>query len=111
MRTHICALTLGLLLSLAASNANAQTLQQANAAKLIQLMLVIAATDQQKAVNINKADAKTMEDALLGVSTDLSQAIVDFREDNGPFESLLDLLEIEGISKNLVIRNQKLINL
>jgi len=111
MRTLTCAMALGLVLSLAASSSNAQTLQHANAAKLIQLLLVIAATDQQKAVNINEADANTMKDELLGVSKDLSEAIVDFREDNGPFHSLLDLLEVEGMSKNLVIRNQKLISL
>lgn len=111
MRTHICAMTLGLVLSLAASNANAQSLQHANAAKLIQLLLVIAATDQQKAVNVNEANAKTMQHELLGVSTDLSQAIVEFREDNGPFQSLLDLLEVDGMSKKLVIQNQRLITL
>lgn len=111
MRTMICAAVLGLGLSLAASSANAQSQQQVNAAKLIQLILVIAATDRHESVNINKADAKTLQDKLPGVSTDLSQAIVQFREDNGPFQSLLELLEVDGMNKELVIQNQKLMTL
>ena len=111
MRTQICALALGLVLSLAASSANAQTPQQANAAKLIQLVLVIMASEQRDAVNINEANASTIQDELLGIDENLSQAIVDFRQDNGPFESLLDLLEIDGMNKSLIIQNQRLITL
>lgn len=48
-------------------------------------------------VNINKADAKTIQ-TLKGIGPKKAEAIVDYREKNGKFESLSDLTKVKGIS-------------
>ena len=54
------------------------------------------AADGSTLVNINSADAATLE-TLSGIGEVLAQAIVDHREDNGPFASVDDLLDVSGI--------------
>ena len=43
-------------------------------------------------VNVNKADAETIARELQGVGPSKARAIVEYRETNGPFESVNDLL-------------------
>ena len=50
-------------------------------------------------VSINRADVGTLE-SLPGVGPVLAQRIVDFREANGPFESVEDLLDVPGIGES-----------
>ena len=48
-------------------------------------------------VNVNTADAETISVELKGIGMTKAQAIVEFREANGPFETLSDLLAVKGI--------------
>jgi len=48
-------------------------------------------------VNINEADAETLADVLQGVGASRARAIVEYREQNGPFDSLEELTEVKGI--------------
>jgi competence protein ComEA len=48
-------------------------------------------------ININRADAWLLE-ALPGIGDVRAQAIVDYREDNGPFRSIQDVTKVPGIS-------------
>lgn len=48
-------------------------------------------------VNINEADADTLADVLQGVGASRAQAIIEYREQNGPFDSLEELTEVKGI--------------
>lgn len=53
------------------------------------------------AVNINTADEQSL-DSLSGIGPVKAQAIVDYRADNGEFENVDELLEVNGIgSKTL----------
>ena len=49
-------------------------------------------------ININTATAQDLE-ALPGIGTTYAQRIVDYREANGPFTSLTQLLNIKGIGE------------
>jgi competence protein ComEA len=49
-------------------------------------------------VNVNTADAATLE-TLPGIGEVLAQAIIDHREDNGPFTSVDELIEVSGIGE------------
>lgn len=49
-------------------------------------------------VDINTADAAQLQE-LVGVGPVLAQAIVDYREAHGPFESVDELLEVSGIGE------------
>ncbi len=47
-------------------------------------------------ININQADAETLTE-LKGIGESKASAIVEWREENGPFESPEDLLAVNGI--------------
>ena len=49
-------------------------------------------------ININTATAQDLE-ALPGIGTTYAQRIVDYREANGPFTSLTQLLNVKGIGE------------
>lgn len=52
--------------------------------------------DASGKVNINTADATQLE-TLSGIGEVLAQAIIDYRDDNGPFTSVDQLMEVSGI--------------
>jgi len=52
-------------------------------------------------VNINTADATALE-ALPGIGEVLSQAIVDYRTQNGPFATIDDLENVSGIGPSIM---------
>jgi competence protein ComEA len=47
-------------------------------------------------VNINTADAATLE-SLPGIGPSLAQRIVEYRQANGPFERIEDVMDVSGI--------------
>jgi competence protein ComEA len=49
-------------------------------------------------VNINTATAAELE-ALSGVGPKTAEAIVEYREANGPFESIEDIVNVPGIGE------------
>ncbi|MBI5929120.1 MAG: helix-hairpin-helix domain-containing protein [Chloroflexi bacterium] len=51
-----------------------------------------------RVVNINEATLDDL-DALPGIGPTTAQAIIDYRTANGPFESIEELLEVEGIGE------------
>ena len=53
-------------------------------------------------VNVNTADAETMSVELQGVGLSKAQAIVEYREKNGPFRSADELAEVKGIGARTV---------
>ena len=54
-------------------------------------------------VNVNTADVELLQ-TLDGIGPALAQQIVDYREANGPFSSLDDLVKIKGIGPTTVER-------
>ncbi len=57
-------------------------------------------------VNINEADANTIADILVGVGASRATAIVQYREEHGPFTSLEQLLEVKGIGESTLMDNR-----
>lgn len=58
-------------------------------------------------VNVNTADAETIARELRGVGPSKARAIVEYRENNGPFESVEDLLKVQGIGPKVLEDNKK----
>jgi competence protein ComEA len=57
-------------------------------------------------VNINTADARTLAKELSGIGLSRAQAIVEYREKNGPFKSVDDLAKVKGIGMKVVEQNR-----
>ena len=58
-------------------------------------------------VNVNKADAETIARELQGIGPAKARAIVSYREENGPFESVEDLMKVVGIGPKVLEDNRK----
>lgn len=56
-------------------------------------------------VSINHASAEQLAQALNGVGLKKAQAIVSYREEYGPFKTLDDLKQVQGMGSALVERN------
>jgi competence protein ComEA len=72
---------------------------------------MVAGAEVAAAVNINSADAATLAGALSGVGQSKAEAIVRYREQFGPFESVEELTEVKGIGAATVERNRARIRL
>ena len=57
-------------------------------------------------VNLNTADAATLQRELLGVGQVKAEAIVAYREAHGDFASVDELLEVEGIGPAILEKNR-----
>ena len=56
-------------------------------------------------VNINTADVQTLTTELKGVGEKKAQAIIDYRDEHGPFKSATDLTAVKGIGDKLLEDN------
>lgn len=74
---------------------------------LLALMLFMAPfvvnADQ---VNINTADAATLAATIEGVGEMKAAEIISYREQNGPFKSINDLLNVKGIGEAILENNK-----
>lgn len=79
---------------------------QANPAEPAAAAVGSAMVTAQAPVNLNTADALTLQKELAGIGAAKAKAIVTFREQNGAFTSVDELLEVDGIGKALLDRNR-----
>ncbi len=75
--------------------------------KVILLSILISLTSLcfADAVNINTADAQTLT-TLKGVGASKADAIIKYREENGPFKSKESLADVKGIGEKTVEINR-----
>jgi competence protein ComEA len=57
-------------------------------------------------IDINTADVTTLDRVLLNIGPAKAQAIVEFRQKNGPFKSPEDLLKVDGIGERVLEQNR-----
>lgn len=58
-------------------------------------------------VNLNSADAETLARELNGIGETKAHAIVEYRQANGAFESVDELLEVKGIGEATLEKNRE----
>ncbi len=63
----------------------------------------VAAETQR--VNVNQADAATIARVLNGIGMSRAEAIVAWREENGAFKSVQDLMKVRGVGEATIQRN------
>lgn len=70
-----------------------------------------AVASATQTVNINTADADALAARLKGVGPSKAQSIVRYRESYGPFASVEEITEVQGISKTTLDKNRAAITL
>ncbi len=65
-----------------------------------------SASTQASLININTADAATLDRELNGIGAVKAKAIVEYRDANGPFASVDELLEVKGIGAATLDKNR-----
>ena len=79
------------------------TLKQLSLAAVLAVSPLLVSAEP---VDINKADAATLATELTGVGDAKAQAIVAYREANGPFKSVDDLVMVDGIGEKTLAANR-----
>lgn len=78
------------------------------AASTLSLALLGSAFAAEK-VNINTADAATLDRVLVNVGPSKAEAIVAYRKAHGPFRSAEQLAQVDGIGLKTVEKNREMI--
>jgi competence protein ComEA len=73
---------------------------------LISLSFLLFSSCFAGTVDINSADAATLAKQINGIGKSKAQAIVDYRDQYGPFKSVDDLVLVRGIGAKTVIKNK-----
>lgn len=80
-----------------------------HAVKLLAALALLPMLAWAGTVDLNKADAETLARELKGIGPARAEAIVAWREANGPFKSADDLVLVKGISERVLEDNRELI--
>lgn len=76
-------------------------------AKSLVLSLLLTGTAlAAESVNVNTADAATIDRVMLNVGPSKAQAIVDYRDANGAFRSAEQLAMVKGIGLKTIEKNR-----
>lgn len=76
-------------------------------ASMFSLVVAVATMNAYAApVDINTADAATLDRSLKGIGPRTAAAIVDYRSKNGPFKTVDDLAKVKGIGPALIDKNR-----
>ena len=62
-----------------------------------------------QAINPNTASVDELADELIGVGPKLAMKIVEYREQNGEFEGIDDLMLVNGIGNSVIDKNKDLL--
>ncbi len=106
MRKSLCGIgtvLVALLIMLMVNPAIAQD----NKAEVAETKETLASMQQ---VNINEADADTLA-TLKGIGKDRALKIIEYREQNGPFQKPEDIMKVKGIGQKIFEENKELITL
>lgn len=73
---------------------------------VLSALLATSALAGGERVNINTADAATLDRVLNGIGPSKAEAIVLYRKANGPFRSIDQLASVKGIGLSTIEKNR-----
>jgi competence protein ComEA len=73
---------------------------------LLLLLLLVLPLSAWAQVDLNRADAKMLAEAMNGVGLIKAEAIVAYRNAHGPFRSIDDLAKVKGIGAKTIAANR-----
>lgn len=62
-----------------------------------------------QAININTADKETLMEVIKGVGEKKAEAIIHYREEHGPFKSIDDLANVQGIGQAIIDKHRDML--
>jgi competence protein ComEA len=62
-------------------------------------------------ININTASAVMLDKSLKGIGAAKAKAIVDYRSEHGPFQTIDELIEVKGIGPAILEKNAGLLTI
>lgn len=71
------------------------------------VLLLPLAAPAASLVNINTADKETLITAISGVGEKKAEAIIEYREQHGPFKSVDEITKIKGIGQGILDKNRE----
>lgn len=57
-------------------------------------------------IDVNRADAQLLADSLNGIGLKKAEAIVAWREKNGEFSNIEQMLAVKGIGESFIVKNK-----
>jgi competence protein ComEA len=75
--------------------------------RLLAVLLLTLFSSLAWCIDINTADATALAAAINGVGEKRAQAIVDYRDAHGQFQSVDDLMRVKGIGPVLLEKNRE----
>lgn len=98
-RMGVWGLALVVILAAVASASYAGTMEKSTGSMMEKPMGTMEkGATAESMVNINQADAQQLA-SLPGIGETIAQAIVEYRDKNGPFRKVEDLMEVKGIGE------------
>ena len=73
---------------------------------LLTLLLLVLPALASAQVDLNRADAKMLAEAMSGVGLVKAEAIVAYRNAHGPFRRIEDLAKVKGIGAKTIAANR-----
>lgn len=73
------------------------------------LLLMTSFSVLAASVDINTANAKNLATELTGIGAAKAEAIVAYRDANGPFKRLDELLKVKGVGKKTLEQNRAIL--
>ncbi len=77
-------------------------------AMVIVFMITVAMADDDQRINLNTASVEELMQ-LKGIGKSYAERIVAYREKNGPFQKVEDILNIKGIGSKTIENNKALL--
>jgi len=63
-----------------------------------------------ESININTADKETLMSVIKGVGDKKAEAIINYRDENGPFKSVDDLANVKGIGQAMIEKHREMLS-
>lgn len=104
---NVLSIAVALALLTVPSVAAAQESRTLQAARAVTIALVLLNSDQDQEVvcNLNTDTAEEINAAIPDIPPELAERIVSYRDNNGPYRSILDVLAVPGLDSEIVLRN------